>query len=419
MSMETLNQYLASGQLDDASVLVKALLEQEPENGEVWHVLYTVCLQQKKWQEALEAIEQAAKFLPDRIDIQLTFSSTLFRSGHLSRAEAQYLSLIKKRSELPKPYLYLGKIAEKRRDVDKAEQYYNKALTLDGDELVARAGLGLLTMHQGKLPESIHHFRQALSILLKGETLVNIPPLRKGFDNPQVEKLLWQTLAAMAANGLHAFPTSGTLLGLEREGHLLPFDKDLDIGIPYGEMPQASHFLLSSGWQKEALPMPLLSPLSFKHKESGIVLDLCAVDIEKHSKKVISGFWMEDIPAEWQRITEFPGPLSMHIEERTEGKVWTLNDKDSWLTALYGDWRAPDPNFDTVVCAYNQRSFSLLSQCYAYNRLTYLWKSGSLKKALSIVKYMDSKLENDTLIKDVFCHLQQALDTFENLSCIK
>jgi tetratricopeptide (TPR) repeat protein len=406
MSMETLNQYLASGLLDDASILAKALLEQAPENGEVWHVLYTVCLQQKKRHEALEAIGQAAKFLPDSIDIQLTFASSLFHSGHLSRAESQYLSLIKKRSELPKPYLYLGKIAEKKGDVDKAEQYYNKALTLDANELMARAGIGLLTMHQGKLPESIYHFRQALDLLLQRNTLSRFSPPQKGFDRPEIETLLWQTLAAMAANGLHAFPTSGTLLGLEREGHLLPFDKDLDVGIPYGEMPQASRFLLANGWQKEALPMPLLSPLSFKHKASGVVLDLCAFDIEKHSEKVISGFWMEGIPGEWQRITEFPGPLSMHIEEGPEGKFWSLDDKDGWLTALYGDWRIPNPDFDTVVCAYNQRTFSLLSQCYAYNRLTYLWVNGNIKKAIGIAQYCLNQFPEDQLLQRVVHHLE-------------
>ncbi len=50
---------------------------------------------------------------------------------------------------------------------------------------------------------------------------------------------LWQTLALLAQANIPAFPTSGMLLGLEREEQLLQNDKDLDIGLDWLLMEQA------------------------------------------------------------------------------------------------------------------------------------------------------------------------------------
>ncbi|MBB1487242.1 tetratricopeptide repeat protein [Oceanospirillum sediminis] len=411
MLLETLKQHLSSGQLTSAYTLTRQLLEQEPENGAAWVALYNIYSQQEKNKEALIALERAADLLPSDIDVQLAYASRLFQSGDLSQAEARCLALIKKRSELSRPYVHLGRIAEQRGQIHAAEQYYSKALTLESDELYSRAGLGLLTMYQGKLPEAIHHFREVLSILLKGETFVRDSPPDNGFNRTEIETLMWKTLASMSANGVHAFLTGGALLGMEREGCLLPFDRDLDIAVPHQEIPQAARLLLSNGWEKVVLPMPMLTPLPFKHKATGIVLDIYAVEIEEGTGNVISGTWMKGIPWEWQRVIVFPGPLSLHIEVRPEGKVWTLDDKDSWLSALYGDWRTPDPYFSTPVCAYNQRSFSLLAQVYGYNRLTGLWKNGSIKRALHIAKYMAANFEDDVLLKSVHSHLQQVIDS--------
>ena len=86
--------------------------------------------------------------------------------------------------------------------------------------------------------------------------------------------------------------------------------------------------------------------------------------------------------------------------------VWSLVNPEDWLTDLYGDWRIPDPEFDTVIFAANMKGFSLLTQCYAYNRLMWLWKKGYLSKALRIAVYMAGKETDDALMHTVINRLK-------------
>lgn len=305
--------------------------------------------------------------------------------------------LIKEHSELTLPWLLLAQAAEKAGKTETAEFYYSKVLTLEPGSLIARAGVALMTMHQLKLPEAILHFRAAVGILLT-ETVQDTPQVSAAdFNTPENEALLWQVLALLAKHNIHAVAHAGTLLGLIREGSLLPGDKDLDIALPQNEMQSAIDCLLKHGWQINSLAMPLTNPISCRHVETGLVLDLCAVRVEA-SGKVVSGFWTKDPRDDWQRITVFNQAFSIQQVEGPKGMIWSLIEPESWLTDLYGDWKTPDPEFDTIIFAANIRGFSLLTQCYAYNRLLWHWKKGKRVRALRIARVMSERLPEDDLL---------------------
>lgn len=94
------------------------------------------------------------------------------------------------------------------------------------------AAAGAAAHLRGELPEALQYYRSALEsqcrICLR-LVKVQAAPM---FNSTTAQVRLWQVLAQLANSNIHAFATSGTLLGLVREGHLLPFDKDLDIGLP-------------------------------------------------------------------------------------------------------------------------------------------------------------------------------------------
>src|SRR5690606_29758848 len=157
-----------------------------------------------------------------------------------------------------------------------------------------------------------------------------------------------RVLAQLADAGVHAFATSGTLLGLVREGHLLPFDKDLDIGLPFAEMRAAIDVLLRSGWQHARAPKGMVNPVML-HDGQGLSLDLCGFVAEPGSGVALGGFWLKDAPDDWQRITQYP-VMQLRQQRCPSGQsVWAVTDPDAWLASLYGpDWHIPDPDFDTV-----------------------------------------------------------------------
>src|SRR5690606_34176301 len=143
------------------------------------------------------------------------------------------------------------------------------------------------------------------------------------------------------------------------------------------------------------------------HQRAGMALDVHGFAVEKGSGAIISGFWMKDIPPEWNRITEFPH-LSLRELDSPAGRVWALADPEGWLEARYGDWRTPDQEFDSVVCARNMRGFSLLTQCYALHRIYTNWQLGNLPRALKLVRSTLAQMPGD----EQLCQLEQLFSRY-------
>lgn len=268
------------------------------------------------------------------------------------------------------------------------------------------ASAGAAAHLKGELPEAVQHYRAALACQCRTTLRMLQTPPAPLFDSVAAQERLWQVLAALAGAGIHAFATSGTLLGLVREGGLLPFDKDLDIGLPFTEMAAATAWLLQHGWHRAAAPQGMVNPVML-HDGKGLSLDLCGFVADGDSGLALCGFWLQGVPADWQRVTQFP-VLHLHQQQRPEGTVWAVTDPEAWLAALYGpDWRTPDPEFDTVIAAHNLRGFSVLTQCYAFSRIYHAWLQGRLQKAAALTRQSLRHLPDDALLLRVQQRLEE------------
>lgn len=240
--------------------------------------------------------------------------------------------------------------------------------------------VSIVRFWQGQLPDAVQLSQTAVASVITQPVHEQNAVKPDNFHEKGFEQLLWKTLAELAQAGVRAFPTSGTLLGLVREGQLLPFDKDIDVGLPFSQMQQAIDCITQYGWQEEVSSSRLINPRSFRHP-SGLVVDLCGYAPVRDDKRMLGGFWQAGTPTQWQRITIFP---ELHLESttRSEGKVWQLVEPEVFLGSLYGpNWHIPDPGFDTIVGARNLKGFSLMTEFYCYFHLYNFWQARKWHKA--------------------------------------
>lgn len=248
------------------------------------------------------------------------------------------------------------------------------------------------------------HFTCALNHLMALAKAGRVPPLREKkkaqrpggniFVSGEAEKLLWTTCAELAQLGIPAFPFAGTLLGLVRNGSLLDFDKDLDIAVWMESWDACCTALEEAGWARAPMRVEYANYRDYVHPELGVTLDVCGLQIR--GQQIVGGFSLPDHPAEYQRVSIFP-QFDL-VQRSTEyGPVWFPRQPEKILAAFYGDWRTPNPHWDTVVSARNLENFTLLVRCYAYHRLVQHWLLGDLAKAWCYAHQIALKDPDDVL----------------------
>lgn len=254
------------------------------------------------------------------------------------------------------------------------------------------------------LPTAHTHFACALNHLMTLAKSGRIPPHREKkkiqrpggnvFVSGEAEKLLWMTCAALAKLGIPAFSYAGTLLGLVRNGCLLEYDKDLDIAVWMESWNACCNALEQAGWVRSPMRIEYANYRDYVHPELGITLDVCGLQVR--GKQVVGGFSLPGYPDEYQRVSVFP-KFDLIQRNSEYGQVWFPHQPEKILTAFYGDWRTPNPNWDTVISARNLENFTLLVRCYAYHRLVQRWLSGDLAKAWCYAHQIALKDPDDVL----------------------
>ena len=215
------------------------------------------------------------------------------------------------------------------------------------------------------------------------------------FTSGFAEQLLWSTCALLARHHIPAFPFAGTLLGLEREGKLLDNDKDIDIAVWTTSFDTCCRTLEKNGWSPVSMSITYRNYRDFVHRESGITLDICGLE-KRNDNQIVGGFSLPEYPAEYQRVSVFPA-FELTQRKFVPDDIWYPKQPEKILTAFYGDWRTPNPLWDTVISALNLEKFTLLVRCYAYHRLVKRWLSGDLVKAWSYAHQITIKDPDDEL----------------------
>lgn len=273
--------------------------------------------------------------------------------------------------------------------------------------------LSLFLLKQGKFGEVIPALQLSLNKLAvahieeKAESQAIAIMSQKAATN-----LLLQTLNQLHSAGVQGYAHAGSLLGLIREGRVLPFDKDLDIGLMQNQLSAAHNTLLQHGWVHGNTGLTFQNMPSYKHKASGVTLDLCGKRRDEYGQ-LLGGFVLnENLSSEWRRDTLYPDSFELEEIETEYGGIWQVTNPEAWLENIYGpEWRTPDKGFDTVIAANNLQGFSKLTEWFAYSKVIRSWSYGHFGKAYSLCEQVIERHQlSGTCFNKAAIHLAQRLN---------
>ncbi len=154
----------ASGDLILAETSYRALLEKNSDSVSLNHVLGSVLLDQKRYEEAAWYLRKASEIDPG--NAKIIYSMGQFHHRQLEHDEAQrcYESAIEIQPDLFAAYNALATIYGLHRDYYKARKYIAKAIEIKPNSSIAHFNLGILQCETGNLKDGLALLRRSICL---------------------------------------------------------------------------------------------------------------------------------------------------------------------------------------------------------------------------------------------------------------
>ncbi|MGB3638684.1 MAG: tetratricopeptide repeat protein [Rivularia sp. (in: cyanobacteria)] len=165
-----------SGELDEAELLYKQILQIEPRSINEQEYLEkeyrpiiignlgNIFEQQGKLDTAVEHYQQTLQLKPDYAEAYYNLGNILQRQGKLDAAIKAYQQALKIKPEIAQAHNNLGNVLQKQGQLRVAIESYQQALKIKPEYVQAHYNLGDIFLKQGKLEAAVESFQQALKI---------------------------------------------------------------------------------------------------------------------------------------------------------------------------------------------------------------------------------------------------------------
>lgn len=222
------------------------------------------------------------------------------------------------------------------------------------------------------------------------------PPIP--WEEARATQLILQLLVRLKAAACHVFPYAGTLLGLERDGRLLPNDKDADLAVWLEDFSLAGKVLQGLGLLRATDLPPFGNMATYVEPRSGYSVDLFGLRRDPVQGRIEGGAWLYGKPASHQRVLLLPW-IALVEKATTAGAVWWPADAGALLATLYGDWRTPNREWDSLVSNRALQEVNLSWHCFALKSLVYVWLSGDLPRTGRLLDQILARAGEDARLR--------------------
>jgi len=237
---------------------------------------------------------------------------------------------------------------------------------------------------RGELQDMHDHLLLAIDALAEVTRAGFVPQQERQsvpWDEARATQLVWDLLARFKAADCHVFPFAGTLLGLEREGRLLRNDKDADFGVWLEDFSLAGRLLQQWGLRRATDTPPFANMATYVDAATGYSIDLFGLRRDAANQRTEGGVWLYGKPPSYQRVLHFPW-----FELADRNGAWWPDPPGVLLEALYGDWRTPRPEWDSLISNVSVRDLNLNWHCWALRSLCTSWLGGDLAKTRRLLQ---------------------------------
>jgi hypothetical protein len=227
-----------------------------------------------------------------------------------------------------------------------------------------------------------------------GQVVRREPPAGSPWDAQTAERAVWELLARLKENGCSAFAFAGTLLGLERDGRLLPGDKDADIAVWLEDFGLACRLMQQLGFHRTADVPPFDNMACLVDTRAGLSVDVFGIRRDPVRKQLEGGVWIYGKPASHQRVIHLDW-FELAARDGPAGQVWWPEPADVLLTGLYGDWRTPVPEWDSLISCQALRETNLHWRCWALKNFIDRWLTGDLARTRRLLDQVTARAPTD------------------------
>ncbi len=161
-------QHHQAGQLQQAEILYRQILAQQPNHADALHLLGLIAHQIGRHDLAVDLIGRAIAIQPAYPDAHVNLGSALKSSGQLDEAIVAYRQAIALQPSLPAAHNNLGIALADKGQLDEAIAAYSRAIALNPNFPDAHINLGNALQAKGKFTEAIACFGRAVALNPQG-----------------------------------------------------------------------------------------------------------------------------------------------------------------------------------------------------------------------------------------------------------
>ncbi len=166
-ALDEMNALLAlfnQRKLPEALAIASSMVQQYPKHGFAWKVLGAIYQNQGAMQHALDALKNAALFLPNDYEAQYNLGNCFYDQQQLDSAVVCYQKAIQLNPSFAQAHYNLGNVLKKQDLLKEAEQSYKNALGFDVDNIWVLDNLAHVLYDQGHFSEAKDCYEKVLKI---------------------------------------------------------------------------------------------------------------------------------------------------------------------------------------------------------------------------------------------------------------